>query len=115
MPQSYSMVGFGSDEITQAVKAQYGDDPRKEALAHQVGEIAAEFTHLTPVSSFQGAGAQKRRDYRKKCRDFISAKAKEKIPKPVGFIGGFVFMAILSGIISWWVQKLMHKYFDEQE
>ncbi len=110
---SYGIVGFQDTEIGEAIKQEYGKEPEKEKIATGVAEIAGEFSRQVSASSH--SGVQGRREYRRKCKEYISKQAKERIPKPVGFFGGFIFMAVLSGIISWIVQKLMKKYFDEQK
>lgn len=104
--RQYNVVGFADNELHAAIQAKYGSDEKEMSIAEQVAEIAGEFTRTKGASPER----QKRRDYRRSARRYISEKAKERI-KPVGFIGGFIFMAILSGIISWLVKKLLDQYF----
>lgn len=108
--RQYNVVGFADNELHAAMQAKYGSDDKQMTIAEQVAEIAGEFTRTKGASPER----QKRRDYRRAARRYISEKARERI-KPVGFIGGFIFMAILSGIISWIVQKMLQKYFGETD
>jgi amino acid permease len=41
-------------------------------------------------------------------------EAKKEV-KPVGIIPGFIFMAILSGIVSFFTQFLLKKYFESSD
>ena len=111
MPLSYGVSGIPDDEVHAAITAAYGSDPVKLGLAESVAVIAGEFTRTVGASPER----VKRREYRRKCRRYISDKAKETIPQPKTFIGTFFFLAVLSGIISYFVQMLMRKYFGEAD
>ncbi len=108
--QSYGMAGYQDSEVEQDIVAKYSD-PTHQDYARQVAQIAGEFSQNLPKG--MSPAKEKRRDYKRAARRYISAKAKEKI-QPKGFIGGFLFLTIIGAIISYFVQKLMHKYFDEQ-
>lgn len=109
--QSYRIVGCSDDEMEKAICSEYKDE-NHQTWARQVAKIGGDFTQAMPVG--WNPSTTKKRDYKRTCRRYISARAKEEI-KPVGFIEGIIFWAIISGIISWITQKLMHKYFDEQQ
>lgn len=113
MTRSYGISGFLDSEMEQEINAVYGAEPEKADIAHQVASIAGDFSKQVSATGYEAR--QKRREYRRKCRDYISERAHKEVPKPVGFIGGFIFMAVLSAIISFIVRKLMEKYFNEQE
>lgn len=108
--RQYNVVGFADNELHAAMQAKYGSDEKEMSIAEQVAEIAGEFTRVKGISPER----QKRRDYRRSARRYISEQARARI-KPVGFVGGFIFMAILSGIISWIVQRLLNKYYGEPD
>ena len=95
---------------------EYGEDPQKKEFAEKLAVFAGEFSHSNPVGSREERKAKriKKRDYRRQCRRHLEEKSKD-IPRPVGFIGGFIFMAFLSGLISWLVQMMLRKYFEDEE
>lgn len=109
--QSYNMAGYQDNEVEQDIVAKYSN-PDHQDYARQVAQIAGEFSQNLPKG--MSPEKQKKKDYRRAARRYITAKAKEKI-QPKGFIGSFLFLTIIGAIISYFVQKLMHKYFDEQQ
>jgi len=109
----YNIVGIADSSIENEIQQRYGNNEEHVGYARQIAEIAGEFTNQTPITGLKGKERVKeRREYRRKCREYLTTKTREKI-QPVGF-GGFVLMAILSGIISFFVQRLMREYFDDE-
>lgn len=108
MAYEYNIIGIPNEEVEQEIQKAYGDSPNVD-YAHQVGMIAGEFIATQPVGWNVNS---KKRQFRRSCRRYMSAKAKEKI-KPVGFIESFIFWAILSGIISFFTQMIMRRIFND--
>lgn len=128
--QSYGISGISDSEIDEDLKKTYGGNENHLKWAVEVGKIAGDFTRQTPVGALKSSKSDKqaRREYRRKCRDYIKERVYSELkpqekkpedtgdPQVVGFIGsGFIMMAILSGIIQYFVRKLMVKYFGSDE
>lgn len=107
----YGCAGIPDNELDAEVVAKYGEDPEKLSIARQIGQIAGEFSNNLPKG--MSPEKRKKKDYRRAARRYITEKTRERI-KPVGF-GGFVLMAIISGIISFFVQRLLRAYFGDDK
>ncbi len=108
--KSYGIVGATDDEVQTAIQAKYGAEPDKLSYAEEIAVLAGEYSRSLPKS--YNAEKVKKREFRRNAKRKLLEQAKAKI-QPKGFIGGFIFMAIISGIISWFVQRLLRNYFDE--
>ncbi len=108
---AYNFCGIPDNDIHQEVDKEYGNDPEKKSYAQQIAQIAAEYTRQHPID--KGASRRSRRDYRRSARRAIAAKAREQV-KPVGMIPGFIFMTVISSIISWFIQMLLRKQFEKE-
>lgn len=114
MPIAYGFSGIPDSTINSEIDTEYGKDEEKKTYAQQVAQIAAAYTRENPPPPEEGTTRKARRAYRRASRRVIAKRAHEQI-KPVGFVGGFVFMAILSGIISWIIQRLLSHYYGEPD
>jgi len=107
---SYGIVGAEDSEVDEAIECKYKKEPEKLTYAKQIAAIAGEYSRNLPVGF--NRDRKNRRTYRRNAKREIYNRAKEEI-KPVGFIASLVFWAILSGIVSWFVQRMLNFYFDE--
>lgn len=111
----YNAVGFSDNEFNDVIQSKYGANENELTIAQEVGQIAAEFTRIQPVGAIHSLSPKerraKRREYRRKCREYLTEKSKERI-QPKGMIAGFLFLTLLSAIISFFVQMLLRKYFE---
>ena len=108
---SYGIIGASDQETQEIIEKKWGDNPEKKGYAEQVALITGEYSRNLPKSFNQEK--TKKREFRRNAKRTIYNKAKTDI-KPVGFIQIFLFWTILSAIVSYFVQKLMHNYFDEK-
>ncbi len=109
--KEYNIVGASNDEVHDALIKKYGDNPDHLSYAEQVAVIAGDYSRNLP-KGLSKEEKSSRRTMRRNAKRAIYAKAKEQI-KPVGFIGTFIFLALISGIISWIVQKMLSHYFSD--
>jgi hypothetical protein len=108
----YNIVGAENSEVDKAIQKRWGSEPEKVGYAQQVALIAGEYSRNLP-KGLSKEDRESKRTFRRNAKRKITEQARATI-KPVGFLATFFFWAILSGIISWFVQKLMRHYFDEK-
>lgn len=106
----YNIVGASNDEVQQAIEKKWGNNPEEKEYAEQIALIAGDYSRNLPKSFNQDK--LKKKEFRRNARRRIKEQAVAQV-KPVGFIPGFLFMSIISGIVSFFVQRLLHLYFDE--
>jgi len=114
MDRVYGIANFGDDEFANLIAEKYKKDSHIY-YAHQLAMILGEFTRNNPVEhGLSGKkNVQYRREYRKHCQEYLMTHAKEHI-KPYGILGGFFFVTIISSIISFFVERLLKKYFGDE-
>jgi hypothetical protein len=108
---SYGIKDIPDDEIEKAIVSEYKDEEH-QGYARQVGKIAGQFSNKPMIVGWNDTS--KKRHYRRACKRFLMEEAKKEV-KPVGIIPGFIFMAILSGIVSFFTQFLLKKYFESSD
>lgn len=106
----YNIVGASNDEVQQAIEKKWGNNPEEKEYAEQIALIAGDYSRNLPKSFNQDK--LKKKEFRRNARRRIKEQAVAQV-KPVGFIPGFLFMSIISGIVSWFVQRLLNHYFNE--
>lgn len=109
---AYGFSGIPDSEINSDIDAEYGKDEEKKTYAQQVAHIAAQYTREHPP--LEGGTRKSRRAYRRAARRAIAQRASQEV-KPVGFVGGWVFMTLLSAIVSWIIQRMLNKYYGEPD
>lgn len=108
---SYGFLGIPDSEVEKEVEEKFKNDPEKKTYSQQVGQIAAQYTKENPPD--RNADRKARKAYRRKAKREIAARAKEQV-KPVGCVGGFLFLTIIGSIISFFIQMFLRKHFEQQ-
>ena len=103
-------------EIASEFVGEYATDKQTLAqMAYQHGTAWVEQQPKSWCSAQHGdrhAARRARREKRRQLQEHITSQMADV--KPVGFIiPSFIFFAILSGIISWVVQKILQHYWPE--
>ena len=90
----------------QAVR-EFGDTP-KAVLASDIFNIGVDYLHRMPVGFNIGD------NFTEKLHNHISTQVRANPPKPYGFLPAFgimwFFWAVIEGLISWAVRRLMDAY-----
>ena len=102
----YNIAGIPDQDIDADIKAEYGDTDNA-VYAKQIASIAGEWANSQPKGSLQ---AKRKREIRRSMRREVGARARAEI-KPVGFVETVFFWWIISGIVSFIVQRILRRMF----
>lgn len=91
----------------------------KQKLAEQAYAHGLSWVDIQPKTWCDAQTKQDRREARRERRakrkqlhEHITSQMADV--QPVGFVGSFIFFAILSGIISWCVQRILSHYWPQE-
>lgn len=108
------MEKLNKQDVYREIAERYGDDPYCYTSAKGFFDAGMEYVDKLPYGWNVNDNAKQlkrlKKDHEKRIRAYVKANY---LPPPKGFIESFIFMAILSGIISWVTQRILNYYFPD--